>query len=68
MTARAKVAVPFDHAEIARRREAVEQARANLALEGIELTPEASADMERYINGQADIEDLVTRVIKRHGL
>ncbi len=55
-------------AEIVRRREAVEQARANLALEGIELTPEALADAELYINGQADIEGLIARVIKRHGL
>lgn len=54
--------------EIERRQEAVEQARANLALEGIELTPEALADAELYINGQADIEGLIARVIKRHGV
>lgn len=57
-----------DAAEIERRQKAVERARANLALEGIELTPEALADVELYINGQADIEDLIARVIKRHGV
>lgn len=56
----------LDAAEIERRQEAVEQARANLALEGIELTPEMLADVELYINGQADIEGLIARVIKRH--
>lgn len=57
-----------DDAEITQRREAVEQARANLALEGIKLTPKALADIELYINGQANIEDLIARVIKRHDL
>ena len=63
-----KLSSKLDTAEIERRQEAVGQARANLALEGIELAPAALADAELYISGQADIEGLIARVIKRHGL
>lgn len=51
-----------DEVEQARRRHAVDQARANLAIEGLYCDARTIADQEAYVRGDIDSDELLERV------
>ena len=55
-------------AEIARRRNSLEQAEHSGEMEGLHISPATRADGERYATGHIDIDELVARGRERYGL
>jgi len=52
--------------DVQRRRKNVAAANGTLALEGLQVTPEAREDQERYIRGELTIEEALERARIRH--
>lgn len=51
-----------------KRAESVRQARANVRLEGLEISEKAAEDGRRYVAGKVSAEQLTADARKRYGL
>lgn len=55
-------------AEMARRRQLVDEARHSIVMEGGQVTAATRADEEAYVGGHIDLDELGQRVRSRYGV